>query len=85
MAWRFTFSSGIVSWFSALIVNPVYRNKGIGVEIQNHILEYCKTKGYKEIYLYTDLVGYYEKNDWIKFDIGYEYSGTEVCIYKHTL
>lgn len=73
-------------WFSALVVNPEYRNGGIGIKIQNHILEYCKAKGFKEIYLYTDLVGYYEKNDWSKFDTGYEYTtGEGISIYMHNL
>ena len=72
-------------WLSGLVVRPTYRNKGIGEKLQNYVLEYCKSKGYKEIYLYTDLHGYYEKNEWIQFDTGYEYTGSEIRIYKHYL
>lgn len=72
-------------WLSALIVNPSYREKGIGQKLQEHVSDYCKLRGYKEIFLYTDLVGYYEKSGWKAFDKGYEYSGSEVCIYKQIL
>lgn len=72
-------------WLSALVVNPNYRNRGIGKKLQEHVLEYCKINGYKEIFLYTNLIDYYEKNGWIPFDKGYEYVGSEVCIYKHIL
>lgn len=72
-------------WLSALVVNPKYRNNGIGQALQKYVLKYCKENGYKEIYLYTDLEGYYEKSGWIPFDKGYEYSGSEVQIYKQTI
>ena len=72
-------------WLSALVVNSNCRNNGIGQKLQEHVLNYCKSNGYKEIFLYTDLVDYYEKSGWILFDKGYEYVGSEVCIYKHIL
>ena len=72
-------------WLSALVVNPNYRNKGIGQSLQKHVLEYCKMSGYKEIFLYTELDGYYEKSGWIPFDKGYEYTGSEVCIYRQSI
>lgn len=72
-------------WLSALVVNPNYRNKGIGQRLQKYVLEYCKMNGYKEVFLYTDLHNYYEKSGWIPFDKGYEYTGNEVCIYRQSL
>lgn len=72
-------------WLSALVVNVDYRNRGIGQELQNHVIEYCKSRGYKDLYLYTDLEGYYEKNNWKKIDSGYEYTGNKVQIYKQSL
>ena len=72
-------------WLSALVVNPNYRNKGIGQSLQKHVLEYCKMSGYKEIFLYTELNGYYEKSGWIPFDKGHEYTGSEVCIYRQSI
>lgn len=49
-------------WLSALVINPRFRNVGVGQELQKYVLEYCKSKGMKELFLYTDLVGYYEKS-----------------------
>ena len=49
-------------WLSALFVNPECRNQNIGMKLQNFIVEYCKRQKYEEIYLYTDLDNYYEKN-----------------------
>ncbi|MBE5960215.1 MAG: GNAT family N-acetyltransferase [Lachnospiraceae bacterium] len=72
-------------WFSALIVNQEYRNQHIGQKLQEHVLADAKTMGYKEIFLYTDLVGYYEKGGWKKIDVGYEYTGTEMTIYRHVI
>lgn len=72
-------------WVSALFVNPDYRNRKIGQKLQDFIENYCRQKGYKEIYLYTNLVNYYEKSGWIYFDRGYEYMGGEVRIYKKCL
>ena len=70
-------------WLSALVVNPQYRNKGIGQMLQKFALQYCESKGIKEIFLYTDLVGYYEKSGWVLFDSGYEYSGQKISIFRH--
>lgn len=70
---------------SALIVHPDYRRSGIGQELQKHVLKYCKTNAMKELYLYTELKGYYEKSGWVQFDTGHEYTGNEIYIYKHFL
>ncbi|MDD3252452.1 MAG: GNAT family N-acetyltransferase [Lachnospiraceae bacterium] len=72
-------------WLSALVVNPRYRKSGIGQELQKHALQYCQSKGIKQLYLYTELNGYYEKSGWVSFDVGYEYTGGKVAIYKHSI
>ena len=72
-------------WLSALVVNRNYRNRKIGQQLQQFIEEYCRNKHYEQIYLYTDLVNYYEKTGWIAVDKGYEYMGGEVTIYKKSL
>lgn len=72
-------------WLSALVVHPDNRGTGIGRTLQKHVLSYCKAQGWSEIYLYTDLHGYYEKSGWALLETGYEYSGTAVQIYRHTV
>lgn len=69
-------------WISALVVNPKYRNEGVGKRLQSHAVKFCKDLGINEVFLYTDIRDYYEHLGWTKFEIGYEYSGNEVQIYK---
>lgn len=57
----------------------------IGQELQKYVLDYCKSKDMKELFLYTDLIGYYEKSGWTQFDIGYKYMRNKVSIYKYSL
>ena len=47
-------------WLSALYVLPEYRNRGIGRQLQEHLVAYARESGYKNIYLYTDIENYYE-------------------------
>ena len=72
-------------WLAALVVHPGHRRSGIGQELQNYVLTYCRSRSMKDIYLYTELKGYYEKSGWVRIDSGYECAGNEVSIYKHTL
>lgn len=69
-------------WLSALIVDPQYRGIGIGRSLQQHAVDFCRLKGFRELFLYTELSGYYEKSGWTQIDIGYEYSGNTVKIYS---
>ncbi|MBP2028662.1 putative N-acetyltransferase YhbS [Acetoanaerobium pronyense] len=72
-------------WLSALYVIPAYRNKGIGKQLQSHLLSYAKSIGYEDIYLYTDLENYYEQIGWEFVDTGITYSGEYDKIYKKSL
>ena len=72
-------------WFSALVVHPEYRNQGIGKQMQAHLIAYCKEKGMKELYLYAEFKGYYEKMGWQPFGDGYEFTGNKVHIYRQEL
>ncbi|URZ04220.1 GNAT family N-acetyltransferase [Clostridium felsineum] len=72
-------------WLSALYVKDKYRNRNIGQELQRFLIDYCKKKGYKELFLYTDLCNYYEKSGWQYLEDGIEYSGESIKIYKKKL
>lgn len=72
-------------WLSALFVKEEYRGKRIGQELQKFLINYCQEKGYKEIFLYTDLCNYYEKTGWQYIEDGIEYSGGSMKIYKQEL
>lgn len=69
-------------WMADLYVCPEYRSRGIGSELQDFIISKAKGLGYKEIYLYTPLTGYYEKKGWKYLGDEMDRDGEIVRIYK---
>ena len=69
-------------WLSALFVKESFRGKGIGQKLQKFLVEYCRNVGFTELFLYTDICGYYEKTGWEYLEDGVEYSGEYMKIYK---
>jgi predicted N-acetyltransferase YhbS len=69
-------------WLSALFVKETSRGKRIGQKLQNFLVEYCREAGFTELFLYTDISGYYEKTGWEYLEDGVEYSGEYIKIYK---
>jgi GNAT superfamily N-acetyltransferase len=69
-------------WMADLYVHPEYRSRGIGSALQDMIIAKAKELGYRAIYLYTPLVGYYEKKGWEYLGDEMERDGEIVRIYK---
>ncbi|WP_156626874.1 hypothetical protein [Clostridium tertium] len=55
---------------------------GIGKKLQSFLVEYARKQGFKELFLYTDIEGYYEKTGWQYIENGVEYLGDYMSIYK---
>ncbi|MBN2613666.1 MAG: GNAT family N-acetyltransferase [Bacteroidales bacterium] len=73
-------------WFACLYVNNEHRNKGIAGQLLKHGLNEAKKKGYKILYLSTDLEGFYERYGWIYIADGFNFAGIKTKIYsKSTL
>jgi predicted N-acetyltransferase YhbS len=72
----------LAPWMADLFVHPEYRSRGIGSALQDFIMVKAKTLGYQAIYLYTPLVGYYEKKGWVYVGDEIERDGEMVRIYK---
>lgn len=68
-------------WMADLFVLPEYRSRGIGSSLQDFIIEKAKALGYREIYLYTPLKGYYEKKGWKYMGDEMDRDGEMVRIY----
>ncbi|SET64845.1 Acetyltransferase (GNAT) domain-containing protein [Natronincola peptidivorans] len=69
-------------WLACLFVLPKYRGRGIGIELQNFLIQYAESLGYKELFLYTVLNGYYEKIGWEYMGDGFTPKGEKERIYK---
>ena len=72
----------LMPWFACLYVDESYRNQGIAASLLVDGLLQAKAKGYKRLYLSTDLVDFYEKNGWEQYGVGYGTSGDAFKIYS---
>lgn len=72
-------------WFACLYIEPNYRGKNIGTQLQNHAITQVELKGYRKLYLCTDLSSYYEKNNWNHIGKGYSVHGDETRIYEYQI
>ncbi|WP_128100990.1 GNAT family N-acetyltransferase [Paenibacillus sp. DCT19] len=70
-------------WFACLYVEPEYRGKKLGEQLQNHAIREVQTKGYDKLYLCTDLTDYYEQNNWTHIGKGYLLDDEETRIYEY--
>ena len=48
-------------WYATMYVKDKFRGKGYSKILNNAILEEAKNRGFKKLYLKTDLINYYEK------------------------
>ena len=52
---------GLSPWYATMYVKEDYRRKGYSKILNTAILEEAKKRGFKKLYLKTDLINYYEK------------------------
>jgi len=71
----------LMPWFACLHVNEIYRKKGYAEKLLDHGLNQAYQKGFKSLYLSTDLVNFYERKGWDKFGKGISVFGKEFTIY----
>ena len=72
-------------WFACLFVDPEHRGQGLGGTLQQHALAQAKEKGYRELFLCTDLTGYYERQGWDYIGKGYLLDDSETRIYSKAI
>lgn len=51
----------LLPWFACLFVDEQFRNKGYAEQMLIHGIKEANKKGFKKLYLSTDLKGFYEK------------------------
>ncbi len=71
----------LMPWFACLFVNEEYRNQGIAGKLLEHALKEAHAIGFSNLYLSTDLVGFYEKKGWEHVCMGYGVSGDAFKVY----
>ena len=69
-------------WFACLYVQKEYRRRGLATRLLEHGLQQARMKGFDQLYLYTDLVNFYEKTGWKNIAHGYTTTDQKVKIYS---
>jgi len=72
-------------WFACLYVIPEARGRQIGDLLQTHAIGESGKKGFKDLYLCTDLKEYYERTNWSYIGKGYSISDDETRIYRYQI
>lgn len=72
----------LMPWFACLLVNEDKRGQGFGEQLLTHGLQQAKEKGFKKLYLSSDLVNFYEKKGWTHNCHGYNVFGDAFKIYE---
>lgn len=71
----------VYPWFACLYVLPEYRGQRNGAKLLRHALQETRKMGFDNLYLNTDLNGYYEQYGWSRFADGYLINGAKTAIY----
>lgn len=72
-------------WMAALYVAPEARGKGLAGKLQQHVIEYARTLGYCELFLYSACRDFYERYGWQYIGEGLDYPATAVSLYRYDL
>lgn len=72
-------------WLSFLFVAPAYRGHRLGKRLIDHACEAAKESGYKQVFLYTDHEGLYEKYGFSYLESRKDVWGDMSRIYMRTL
>lgn len=75
----------LMPWLACLFVKEHARNKGYAEQLLKHGIEQAQSKGFKEIYLSTDLENFYERKGWTYICDGYGFSGGKDKIYSYKI
>lgn len=74
----------LMPWLACLYVNEDHRGSGIAKHLLDHGLKQAYQKGFKSLYLSTDLENFYEKKGWKYLCQGFGISGGSIKIYSKT-
>lgn len=75
----------LTPWLAALYVDDAYRSCGLGQKLQEFVLEQSLSSGFREVYLYAEFTGYYERFGWEYIGDALDYPDKPVRVYHQSL
>ncbi|TCV92633.1 GNAT family N-acetyltransferase [Biostraticola tofi] len=75
----------LTPWLAALYIDGDNRQQGIGQRLQQAVADFAVQSGFEHLYLYTTLVGYYERSGWSYIGDAIEYPDHSVRLYHRVL
>jgi len=72
-------------YIQSVFVNENYRGKRVSEKLINTAIEYAKSLGFKEVYMISGHINFYEKYGFIKIDEKKEYRGVLQSIYRNEI
>lgn len=72
-------------WLAALYIDEHQRGRGLGAKLQEHVINYARTLGYPQLYLYSACKDYYERFGWQYIGDGLDYPNKPVHLYRFVL
>ncbi|KGA25831.1 GNAT family acetyltransferase [Pectobacterium brasiliense] len=75
----------LTPWLASLYVEESQRDKGLGIALQQHVLDFCRRRGFDDLYLFATFSGYYEKHGWRYIGDGLDYPDKAVRLYHQSL
>lgn len=75
----------LTPWLAALYVDESQRGGGLGLQLQQHVQDFSRQAGFKELYLYSEFTGYYERHGWNYMTEALDYPDRTVKIYHRQL
>lgn len=75
----------LTPWLAALYVDEAFRSRGLGQQLQAFVLEQSRRSGFRELYLYAEFTGYYERFGWNYIGDALDYPDKPVRVYHQSL
>ncbi|AEX50779.1 GNAT family acetyltransferase [Rahnella aquatilis CIP 78.65 = ATCC 33071] len=75
----------LTPWLAALYVDEDFRSCGLGQQLQTFVLEQSRRSGFRELYLYAEFTGYYERFGWNYIGDALDYPDKPVRVYHQSL
>ncbi len=75
----------LTPWLAALYVDEEFRSQGLGQQLQAFVLEQSRRSGFREVYLYAEFTGYYERFGWQYIGDALDYPEKPVHLFRQFL